>query len=170
MQRAAHSLRQAYENGDDPSAREDMALTSLFGGLALANAKLGTVHGFAGVMGGMYPAAPHGVICARLLPHVMEANVRALQMRQPDSPALKRYEDVAQLLTGQVTATTADGVAWVQDLCRSLSVPALTEFGLTEADVPEIVSKTQKASSTKGNPIVLTTEELTDILQAELQL
>jgi len=170
LQRAAHSLHRAYENGDDTSAREDMALTSLFGGLALANAKLGTVHGFAGVMGGMYPDAPHGVICARLLPHVMEANVRALQGRQPDSPALKRYEDVAQLLTGQVTATTADGVDWVQDLCRLLSVPPLTEFGLAEADVPEIVTKTEKASSTKGNPIVLTSEELTVILRAEMKM
>jgi alcohol dehydrogenase class IV len=126
------------------------------------------VHGFAGVMGGMYPHAPHGVICARLLPHVMEANVRALQTREPDSPALKRHEDVAQILTGQVTATTTDGVAWVQDLCRALSVPSLTQFGLVEADVPEIVTKTEKAGSTKGNPIVLTAEELIDILYAEL--
>jgi len=168
MQRVAHSLRRAYEEGDDTSAREDMALASLFGGLALANAKLGTVHGFAGVMGGMYPDAPHGIICARLLPHVTEANVRALQAREPDSPALKRYEGVAQLLTGQVTTTIADGVAWVHDLCRVLSVPPLTQFGLIEGDVPEIVAKTEKASSTKGNPIMLTSDELTAILHAEM--
>ena len=168
MQRAAHSLHQAYKDGNDTAAREDMAIASLFGGLALANAKLGTVHGFAGVMGGMYPTAPHGVICARLLPHVMEANVRALQTRVPDSPALKRYEDVAQLLTGRVTAATVDGVDWVQNLCQTLSVPPLTEFGLAEKDFVDIVSKTENASSTKGNPIVLTTEELIDILYAEL--
>jgi alcohol dehydrogenase class IV len=168
MQRSAHSLRRAYEDGNNTAAREDMAIASLFGGLALANAKLGTVHGFAAVMGGMYPTAPHGIICARMLPHVMEANVRALQIRAPNSPALERYEDVAQLLTGQVTATTTHGVDWVQDLCQTLSVPSLTEFGLAEKDFVDIVSKTESASSTKGNPIVLTTQELIDILYAEL--
>jgi alcohol dehydrogenase class IV len=168
MQRAAHALRRAYENGQDSTARESMAVASLFGGLALANAKLGTVHGFSGVMGGMYPTAPHGIICARLLPHVMEANVRALQSRQPDSPALSRYDDIGQLLTGQATATAADGVTWVQQLCRALAVPPLTEFGLTKNDIPDIVTKAEKASSTKGNPIVLTADELTAILHAEM--
>jgi len=100
----------------------------------------------------------------------MEANVRALQSREPDSPALKRYEDVAQLLTGQVAATIADGVIWVQDLCRLLAVPPLTRFGLTKEDVPLIVEKTQKAGSTKGNPIVLTAEELAAILHTEIEM
>jgi alcohol dehydrogenase class IV len=91
-----------------------------------------------------------------------------VQTRAPNSPALERYEDVAQLLTGQVTATTSDGVDWVQNLCQILSVPPLIEFGLVEKDFIDIVSKTENASSTKGNPIVLTTEELIDILYAEL--
>ena len=99
LHRAARSLRQAYHNGEDFRAREDMALVSLYGGLALANAKLGAVHGFAGPFGGMFDA-PHGAVCATLLPHVMEANVHALQERQPDSEALVRYHEVAQILTG----------------------------------------------------------------------
>ena len=77
LKRAARSLRRAYEDGADVDARTDMSLASLFGGLALANAKLGAVHGFAGVLGGMYPA-PHGIVCARLLPFVVETNVMAL--------------------------------------------------------------------------------------------
>jgi len=77
----------------------------------------------------MFPA-PHGLICARLLPHVMEVNVQALQRRAPDSPALVRYDEVAQLLTGQATARAADGVAWVQELCHALRVPSLANFGL----------------------------------------
>jgi len=96
MRRAARSLRRAYGQGDDAAAREDMALTSLFGGLALANAKLGAVHGFAGPMGGMFPA-PHGAICGRLLPHVMAVNVRALQERLPGSEALRRYDEIARM-------------------------------------------------------------------------
>jgi alcohol dehydrogenase class IV len=162
--RAARSLRRAYQDGGDAMARQDMALASLFGGLALANAKLGAVHGFAGPLGGLFPA-PHGTICARLLPYVMEANVRALQARMPDSQALARFDEVAQILTGKDTARAADGVIWVQDLCTDLEVPPLSDFGLTEDDFPTVVENARNASSMKGNPIVLTDEELTDILR-----
>lgn len=163
IQRAARSLRRAWEDGQDAAAREDMALTSLFGGLALANAKLGAVHGFAAPLGGMFPA-PHGAVCARLLPLVMEANLRALQARQPASPSLTRYDEVAQLLTGHNAARAADGVAWVQELCTALNVPPLSRYGLTPADIPGVVEKSQQASSMKGNPVTLTAAELTAIL------
>ena len=143
--------------------REDMALASLFGGLGLANAKLGAVHGFAGPLGGMFSAA-HGVICARLLPFVMEANVRALLSRRGDSPALERYGQVAQLLTGKSTAKASDAAEWIQELCVTLKVPALSEFGLTQEDFPTAVAKSQKSSSMKGNPIELTDDELLEIL------
>ena len=164
MSRAARSLQRAFENGGDKTAREDMCVASLFGGLAVANAKLGAVHGFAGPAGGMFPA-PHGVICARLLPFVMESNVRALQKREPDSPVLRRYDEVAQILTGNASATSADGVKWVQNLCDALQIPALSQYGMTKSDIPILVEKAAKASSMKGNPIVLTPQELTEILE-----
>jgi alcohol dehydrogenase class IV len=161
---AGRSLQRVYQDGSDTSAREEMALTSLLGGLALANAKLGAVHGFAGVIGGMYPV-PHGVICARLLPLVMETNVRALESRAPGSEYLDRYQDVAQILTDDVSASIAEGVEWVQNLCNHLNVPGLAVFGVKKVDFPEIVSKSQKASSMKGNPIPLFDDELTAILE-----
>ena len=164
IQRAARALRRAFEHGQDAAARADMAVASLCGGLALANAKLGAVHGFAAPLGGMFPA-PHGVICARLLPLVMAANVQALQQRAPDSPILTRYAEVAHLLTGQAAAQAAAGVTWVRDLCADLQIPPLATFGVTQADIPEVVAKAQKASSMQGNPLVLTTEELTEILR-----
>jgi alcohol dehydrogenase class IV len=164
MQRAARSLRIAYERGDDSSAREDMAIVSLFGGLALANAKLGAVHGFAGPLGGMFPG-PHGAICARLLPFVMTVNVRALQEREPESPALRRYDKIAQILTGDTSATADDGVAWVRELCEVLQVPSLAVYGLTRADFPSLIQKAAVASSMQGNPIKLTPEELEEILE-----
>lgn len=167
IQRAGRSLRRAFENGQDKGARGDMAQASLFGGLALANAKLGAVHGFAGPIGGMFPA-PHGVICARLLPFVMEANVKALASRQPGSPALARYDDIARLLIGDDAATSADGVAWVQELSQALAVPPLSEFGMTPGDIPAVVDKSKNASSMKGNPIVLSEEELSGILARAL--
>ena len=164
LKRAARSLREAYEDGGNAAAREDMALASLLGGLALANAKLGAVHGFAGPLGGMI-SAPHGVICARLLPYVMETNVQALQKRAAGSLAMTRYDEVAQLLIGKLTARADDGVAWVQELCGALKVPPLAEFGLKEEDLPEVVAKSRKSSSMKGNPIELTDNELVEILK-----
>jgi alcohol dehydrogenase class IV len=164
LKRAACSLRAAYKDGNDKTARENMSLASLFGGLALANAKLGAVHGFAGPMGGMFPL-PHGLICGRLLPFVMEANVKSLLSRMPDSPSLARYDEVAQILTGTIAARAADGVEWVQNLCMELNVPSLATFGITEENFSMIVEKSRNASSMKGNPISLTDEELTEILK-----
>ncbi len=164
LKRAGRSLLKAYENGGDKNAREDMALASLFSGLALANAGLGAVHGFAGPLGGMI-CAPHGVICARLLPVVMQANIEALHNRADSSPALSRYDEIAQLLTGNVKAKAEDGLKWVRDICHKLEVPTLSEFGLEEQDFPTAVVKAQKSSSMKGNPIALTQDELLAILK-----
>ena len=167
LKRAARSLLRAYEHGSNTAVREDMSLASLFGGLALANAGLGAVHGFAAPLGGMF-SAPHGTICARLTAYVMEANVEALQIRAPTSPALARYGEVAQILTGSATARAADGILWMQDLCVALKVPPLAEFGLKEADLPNVVARSKRASSMKGNPIELTDRELTEILKKAL--
>jgi len=164
MRRAARSLRRAYEQGSDAAARADMSLASLFGGLALANAKLGAAHGFAGPMGGMFHA-PHGVICGRLLPHVMAVNVRALHHRMPESEALRRYDEAAQILTGDPTATADDGVAWVQELCDALDVPGLASYGITPEDFPLLIEKASRSSSMKGNPIKLTEGEMEEILR-----
>jgi alcohol dehydrogenase class IV len=167
MQRAARSLRRAYDNGSDAAAREDMAVASLCGGLALANAGLGAVHGFAGPIGGMFPAS-HGAICARLLSFVMEANIRALHARAPGSPALARYDEVARLLTGDAASQAADGIDWVASLAEALHVPRLSHYGISPADLAEIVAKSQQASSMKANPIALTAGELDDVLRQAL--
>ena len=168
MPRASRSLLRACESGSDAAAREDMCLASLFGGLALANSKLGAVHGFASVLGGCLTNAPHGAICARLLPVVMEANIRALQERQANSPALRRYQVTAVLLNGKPDATAEDGRDWVEGLCRTLHIPSLSAYGLERQAFPDIIEKSAKASSTKGNPIVLTGEEMQEILERAL--
>jgi alcohol dehydrogenase class IV len=165
--RAGRSLSRAYAHGDDAAARQDMSLVSLYGGLALANARLGAVHGLAGPLGGLLPA-PHGAICARLLPLVMQANLQALRSRQPASPAFERYAEAARLLTGSPAARPEDGIAYVERLCTELSVRPLGEFGLQAAHFPTIVQQAQQSSSMKGNPIRLTDEELTGILAAAL--
>ncbi len=161
--RRGRHLEAAFISGE-PSAREAMALTSLFGGLALANAKLGAVHGFAGPLGGMFPM-PHGEICGCLLPVVMEVNLHALRERQPESDTLRRYEEVAQMLVGREDVTADDGVQYVYTLRQRLGIPMLSDYGVTRADIPTIVEKSAQASSMKGNPITLTTDEMTHILE-----
>jgi alcohol dehydrogenase class IV len=167
IRRAARSLRKAVEQGKDVGAREDMAMTSLFGGLALANAGLGAVHGFAAPFGGMFPA-PHGAVCAALLSRVMAANIKALRESAPGSVALVRYEEIGRLLTGKAQATADDGVQWVAQLVKDLRVPKLSQYGCTEKDVMEVVEKAAKASSMKANPVELSNTTLTDVLRAAM--
>jgi alcohol dehydrogenase class IV len=163
IRRVARSLRIAFADGHNAAAREDMAVASLFSGLALANAGAGAVHGFAGPVGGMFPA-PHGAVCAALLPHVMAMNLRALQQRLPAGEALARFKEVARLVTGRPGAQADDGVEWVAKLVSDLKIPALSAYGLKREHVAEVVEKAAHASSMKANPILLTREELLETL------
>lgn len=167
IQHAARSLRRAYENGSDPEARQGMSLAALFGGLALANSALGAVHGFAGPLGGMLHA-PHGAICARLLPLVMQANLQALEARQPEHPAIQRYQEIAKLLTAEDSATAQDGIEWTSRLVSDLKISTLSQYGMSKALFPEAIEKTLKSSSFKGNPIPLQETELNEILEKAL--
>jgi alcohol dehydrogenase class IV len=133
----------------------------------LNNAGLGAVHGFAGAIGGM-SHAPHGMICAALLPHVMEANLRALRQRELRHDSLRRYESVGRLLTGKATASADDAVTWVRQLARDLKIPSLGSYGVVAADMAEIIQKGAKAGSMKTNPIALTNEEQREILEQAL--
>jgi alcohol dehydrogenase class IV len=167
LRHAAAGLRAAYADGSDVAARTELAQCSLLGGMSLANAKLGAVHGFAGVIGGLVPVA-HGAICAALLAPVSEANVRALREQAPDHPALAAYRRAAALLTGRPDATVEDGVEWIAETVRLLGVIGLTAGGLDPGLIDEVVAKTGSASSTKGNPIDLTPQELRRALDAAM--
>ena len=167
MRRAAGALGRAYADCSDVDARRDMAIASLCGGLALANSKLGAVHGFAAPVGGMFPI-PHGVACARLLAPIVEANVRALRARTPESPALQRYEEIARVLTSNVNAHAEDGIAWLDELVEVMAIPRLASYGVTEDDIPRIVDQARRASSMQGNPIALTDDELAEALRVAI--
>lgn len=163
MRRAARSLLKAVQDGTDIAARVDMSVASLMGGLALANAGLGAAHGFAGPFGGMYHA-PHGAICAALLPYTMQVNLAALESRSTDEDLRTRFDQIGKLLTGRQEATAADGVAWLQNLCEELEIPGLDQFGLLPEEVEDLIEKSRQSSSMKGNPIELTRDELEQII------
>jgi alcohol dehydrogenase class IV len=164
IRHVARSFRTAVENGQDKTAREGMALASLFGGMALANAGLGAVHGFAGPIGGMF-FAPHGEICAALLPDVIEINMRALRERQGDNYATHRYYYIARILTGNKDATADAGIEWIRQLVSDFKIPRLGSHGIKPEHICEIVKNAMNASSMKANPIALTEAELAEILQ-----
>jgi len=162
--RAARCLQRAYQNGDDHSARDQMAWVSLMGGLSLANAGLGAAHGFAGPIGGMF-AAPHGAICAAVMSGVMHTNIQALVQREPESPFLKRYDNIARWLTGKNSARAKEGADWIADLCKLLRIPRLNELGIEKTDFMAIVEKAENSSSMRSNSIKLSKQELLQILE-----
>jgi len=164
---AASALRRAWRDGHDLAARTDMAFASLLGGLALANAGLGAVHGFAAPLGGMFDA-PHGALCAALLPHAMRVNIAALRAAAPQPDALLRHAAVARTLTGRADATPEDGAAWVECLCRDLEIRPLGAYGVRPADVPALADMAARASSMQANPIVLARDRLEELLTRAL--
>ncbi len=167
MRLAAPALRKAFHDGSDLEARRAMSMASLFGGIALANAGLGAVHGFASPIGGSFPA-PHGAVCARLLAPVVAANIHALESRETGSEVLQKYAEVSRILTGDPQAQPGDAVAWLAALTEELQIPRLGAYGISRDQVAEVVEMAARASSMKGNAIVLTGEELKGILMEAL--
>lgn len=165
LTRIGRSLKKAFLNGADLSAREDMAMASMLGGMALANGKLGAVHGFAGPMGGIF-AVPHGVVCARLMPAVMEINFQNMSGNRKNT---ERFNEVARLLTGNKKAKAADGIEWVEKQVEEMRIPELSVFGITAPYFAKLVEKAKNASSMKGNPVLLSDPELLQILSKSVK-
>jgi alcohol dehydrogenase class IV len=163
LRRAGTGLRAAYADGFDLAARADMAMCSMLGGIALANAKLGAVHGLAGVVGGTADV-PHGLACAALLAPVIEANVRAARSSPSGAEVLERYAEASRLLTGQPAASVQDGLTWIRETLTLLNVPGLATFGLRPQEIDDIAAKSLVSSSMKGNPVPLSHADLMAIL------
>lgn len=165
LRHSARALRLACTEGRDLGARTDLALAALCGGLALANAGLGVVHGLAAPLGGAYPA-PHGAVCAALLPHALRTNLAALRSRSPDSDRIGRYDRIAVLLTGRPDATAEQGLGWIERLVGDLRIPRLRDFGVGRAAFPDLAARAAAASSMKANPIPLLPAEIVALLEA----
>ncbi|MBE2212591.1 MAG: iron-containing alcohol dehydrogenase [Opitutaceae bacterium] len=167
LARVARALPVAVRSPHDLMARSDLALGALYSGMALANAGLGAVHGFAAPIGGEF-SAPHGAVCAALLPDVLATNLAALRARAPGHPALVRCDELARLLTGRSDASADEAVTFCRTLVRDLGVPGLGAWGVTAASLGEIADKAAAASSMKANPLPLTRDELIAILARAL--
>jgi len=155
---SAHS--EAYAHVGD-----ELALASLWGGIVLANAGLGAVHGLVAPLGGRFPM-PHGCGCGALLAATFRANVTALRQRDPSHTALVRYGHIAEILTGD--SAKAEAAADSLDALRArLGVKQLAHYGVDEGSLAAVIAGA-RGGSMRSNPIVLSDAELESILRASL--
>ena len=164
LKRVRDSLLRTFEDGQAVEARESMSYASLLGGLSLANAGLGVVHGFAAPLGGLLNA-PHGALCAAILPWGVSVNLKALRDREPSHPAFRKFGEAAQILLDDQKAEAEDLPAWLANLVQRLAIRRLSEHGLTQDRIPDLVAKAAQASSMKANPIPLTAGELRQVME-----
>lgn len=158
--RIARALPRAVENGRDVDAREEMALAALYSGMALANAGLGAVHGLAAPIGGEF-GAPHGAVCAALLPGVFEINfLQTMETAKKVFTYDGKFSRVAEWLTGRSDATPHDAVKWLRAMNARLGIPGLAAYGVRAEHARDLAEKAQRASSMKGNPVPLPDEAL----------
>lgn len=159
-----------YEGtGEAAAHRSRMAYAALLSGITLAQVGLGAVHGLAAPLGAFFPI-PHGVVCGTLVAAATRVNVQAMRAREPDNPALARYAEVGRLLSQRHLpdeAAIATLLQILEDWTRRLELPRLGRYGVTTADVAHVV-RHSRGSSMKTNPIVLTDEELAEIVAARL--
>jgi len=160
IKNSTFSLEQAYQNGGDRRARENMSLAALLSGMALANSGLGAVHGLASSLGAAYNI-PHGKLCAILLPYVIKINLNS---------AIIKYAHIGETLTGKNFKTHHEAAhaaaIFIEKLCNSVGIPSnLKEYHINTAELPKIV-KNSRGSSMSGNPKDLTDDELMKLLES----
>ena len=163
---AVRALEKAVDDGSDLEAREDLALAAMFSGMALANAGLGAVHGFAAPIGGQFHA-PHGAVCAALLAPVWLENWKLVKASKDDAMQ-DRFTDAGMLLTHNQVLDGDRVAVFLSDLTQRLNIPRLSTYGIQESDLPDIATKAAAASSMKGNPVKLSHQKLVAILREAL--
>jgi alcohol dehydrogenase class IV len=161
------SLWKSYSDGTDSDARAGMSFAALTSGICLANAGLGTVHGFASSLGGMF-SIPHGLVCGSLMAKANEINVRELRRSGVNGTALEKYSQLGRLLLGEEGKTDdyyIDGfIGYLQTLTEKFMLPGLKTYGVTEDDVLQICSVTEN----KNNPVKLERDDMVEILLSRL--
>ncbi len=150
--------------GEDPQARDDMALCSLYGGLALANAGLGAVHGVAGILGGV-TGWPHGLICGRFLVPVLRDHATA-----PDLPldTENRLQEVRQWIADAMGGSPDLAFETLENWIEDAGLPRFSTMGGSQTDEIFIANGAAVSSSMKGNPVVVPADRLAKLVKTVL--
>ncbi|MDH5735950.1 MAG: iron-containing alcohol dehydrogenase [Gammaproteobacteria bacterium] len=171
LQAIRDSLLVLYEHvGDTREAREKMAYAALMSGITLAQTGLGSVHGLASPLGAFYPM-PHGMVCGTLVAEATDLNIRTMLSREANNPALDKYSVIGDVLSSQQHKNKH--ASWealttiLHDWTEKMALPRLSAFKLDETGLDQVVAHA-RGSSMKTNPIVLTDEELRQLLLSRL--
>jgi alcohol dehydrogenase class IV len=161
LRRGSLAIQRAYTDSADIESRTSLAMSSLYAGLSAANASLGATHTIANAIGGLFNA-PYGVICAQLLPAVIETNIRAMQERMPENVALRKYDQITRIVAGKEHSKTL--AAFMQTLNETFAIPSLSSYGIQQTDFDNIIAYSKSSPNMTGNPVELNEDELRAIL------
>lgn len=163
--RIGRSLRTAVADGNNLEARYDMAIGSLYGGLAITNAGVTAVHALAYPLGGQFSVA-HGVANGLLLPYVMEFNAMG---------SIPRFADIAGFMGEKIDHMTALDQAYqaskaVKALYKDLKIPqSLTELGVPKDAIPQMAEAAMQVTRLMdNNPRVMSAEDVAKIYENAL--
>jgi alcohol dehydrogenase class IV len=174
----ARSFRTAVRDGDDMTARTEMALAATFAGLGFGNAGVHVPHAnaypIAGQVKDFHPAGypdeepmvPHGMAVALTAPEAFrftfeagpDRHVRAAELLDPE---LDRSADPSEYLPAALLR-----------LMRDIGLPnGIGATGYTESDVPDLVAGTMKQQRLLATaPREVTEEDVAGILTRSLTL
>ncbi len=162
--RVSKSLRKAFDDGANIEARTDMSLASYLSGIALANAGLGLVHGFASSIGGFFDIS-HGVICSSLMPACNRFTVKKLRLLRTNDAALVKYANAGKIFSDATNKSDDYYIDYLLDLIddwtNTMKIPRLRDGGV----LPEHFKKIVGATDNKNNPVELEKDEMVEVLE-----
>jgi alcohol dehydrogenase class IV len=159
------SLRTAVANGNDMEARYNMAISSLYSGISLANAGVTAVHALAYPLGGQFNV-PHGIANGLLLPYVMEFNVLG---------NIPKFASIAHFLGEKLDHLSLLDQAYqaakvVKAIYRDLKIPqSLTELKIPKEAIPAMAKAAINITRLMGNnPRTMTVQDVERIYEKAL--
>jgi alcohol dehydrogenase len=171
MKAARDSLLTWYQGcATAHEAQAGMAYAALMSGITLAQVGLGSVHGLASPLGAFFPI-PHGVVCGTLVAEATDMNIRALKERDPDSKALLKYAQAGRMMARDIHLPDDEALTRLTKVLHEwteiMQLPRLSPYGVTPSDIPRVVANS-RGSSMRTNPILLSDEEIGEILARRL--
>lgn len=162
----ARSLTLAYQDNENIEARSDLAYAAMLSGVVLANAGLGTVHGFASAVGGLIPV-PHGVVCGTLMAPANRLTLTRLRQSDVENPAFQKYCILGKIFSDK----SQQSDTWYQDhfinilttMSSTLKIPDMSKYQITDETMEKILSNT----GNKYNPVDFDRNDLQTILMSK---